>query len=79
VPAVVVNTNVVVAALLSGGGPSREVIRLMEELGKAALAVHDTETRFRLMASAGDRNAALDMLARLDEHDGQSPAASARL
>jgi hypothetical protein len=44
--------------------------KLMEELGTAALAVHDTETRFRLMANAGDRNAALNVLARLDERDG---------
>ena len=45
--------------------------KLMEELGTAALAVHDTETRFRLMANAGDRKAALDILARLDGHDRQ--------
>jgi predicted transcriptional regulator len=45
--------------------------KLMEELGTAALAVHDTETRFRLMANAGDRKAALDILARLDERDRQ--------
>jgi len=51
--------------------------KLMEELGTAALAVHDTETRFRLMANAGDRKAALEILARLDERDrqtGPSPA-----
>jgi hypothetical protein len=46
--------------------------KLMEELGTAALAVHDTETRFRLMANAGDRKAALDILARLDERDRQT-------
>ena len=46
--------------------------KLMEELGTAALAVHDTETRFRLMAKAGDRKAACDILARLDEHDRQA-------
>ncbi len=46
--------------------------KLMEELGTAALAVHDTETRFRLMAQAGDRQAALDILARLDERDCQT-------
>jgi predicted transcriptional regulator len=45
--------------------------KLMEELGTAALAVHDTETRFRLMAQAGDRKVALDILARLDESDSQ--------
>ncbi|MGB8839529.1 MAG: ribbon-helix-helix protein, CopG family [Aliidongia sp.] len=46
--------------------------KLMEELGTAALAVYDTETRFRLMANAGDRKTALDILARLDEHDRQT-------
>jgi DNA-binding Xre family transcriptional regulator len=46
--------------------------KLMEELGTAALAVHDTETRFRLMANKGDRKAALDVLARLDERDCQT-------
>jgi len=46
--------------------------KLMEELGTSALAVHDTETRFRLMADAGDRKAALDILARLDERDGRT-------
>ena len=49
--------------------------KLMEELGTAALAVHDTEIRFRLIANAGDRKAALDILARLDERDRQ-PAPS---
>ncbi len=46
--------------------------KLMEELGTSALAVHDTETRFRLMAKSGDRNAALAILARLDERDSQA-------
>jgi len=46
--------------------------KLIEELGTAALAVYDTETRFRLMAQAGDRKAALDILARLDERDSQA-------
>jgi hypothetical protein len=45
---------------------------LIEALGTAALAVHDTETRFRLMARAGDRKAALDILARLDERECQT-------
>jgi DNA-binding Xre family transcriptional regulator len=43
--------------------------KLMEELGTAALAVHDTETRFRLMANSGDSKAALAILARLDERE----------
>ncbi len=47
--------------------------KLVEELGTAALAAHDTETRFRLMAKAGDRQAALDILARLDAQDGRTP------
>ncbi len=45
--------------------------KLMEELGASALAVHDTETRFRLTANSGDRKAALAILARLDERDSQ--------
>jgi predicted transcriptional regulator len=46
--------------------------KLIEELGTSALAVHDTETRFRVMANAGDPKAALDILARLDERDRQT-------
>ncbi len=46
--------------------------KLMEELGASALAVHDAETRFRLMANASDQKAALDVLARLDQHDRQT-------
>jgi len=52
--------------------------KLMEELGTAALAVHDTETRFRLMASAGDREADLDILARLDNRDHQTTRSEER-
>ncbi len=50
---------------------SREISlnKLMEELGTAALAVQDAETRFRLMAQAGDREGALEILTRLDEGD----------
>jgi hypothetical protein len=29
--------------------------KLMEELGTAVLAAHDTETRFRVLAGTGDR------------------------
>jgi hypothetical protein len=43
-------------------------------MGTSALAVHHTETRFRLMAKAGERKAALDILARLDERDRQTPS-----
>jgi len=46
--------------------------KLMEELGTAALAVHDTETRFWLTANSGNRKVALDILARLDERDCQT-------
>lgn len=42
---------------------------LMEERTTAAPAVHDAETRCRLMTAAGDGKAALDVLARLDESD----------
>jgi predicted transcriptional regulator len=43
--------------------------KLIEELGTAALAAYDAETRFRALAAGADRNAALDILARLDELD----------
>jgi hypothetical protein len=51
----------------------------MEELGASDLAVHDAETRFRLMANAGDRKAALVILARLDEGDVQKAPLQAGL
>jgi hypothetical protein len=44
--------------------------RLIEELGTAALAAHDAENRFRLLAAGADRQKALDVLARLDADDG---------
>ncbi|HSZ93907.1 MAG TPA: hypothetical protein VK822_31530 [Acetobacteraceae bacterium] len=43
--------------------------KLMEEFGTAALAAHDTETRFRVFAGTGDRQAALAVLARFDDTD----------
>ena len=43
--------------------------KLIEELSTAALAAHDAETRFRVLAASADRTAALDILARLDELD----------
>jgi len=43
--------------------------KLIEELSTAALAAHDAETRFRALAADADRNAALDVLRRLDERD----------
>jgi|307.fasta_scaffold1410573_2 predicted transcriptional regulator len=43
--------------------------KLFEELSTAVLASYDAETRFRTLAAGADRNAALDILARLDELD----------
>jgi len=43
--------------------------KLIEELSTAALAAHDAETRFRVLAGGADRKAALAILARLDELD----------
>jgi predicted transcriptional regulator len=54
-------------ALASARGVSLN--KLMEELGTAALAAYDTETRFKAMAAKSDRDAALSILARLDRDD----------
>jgi hypothetical protein len=43
--------------------------KLMEELSTAALAAHDAEIRFRVMAASGDREGALAVLDRLDALD----------
>ena len=43
--------------------------KLMEELGTAALAAHDAETRFRAMAAGADLEQALAVLERLDALD----------
>jgi hypothetical protein len=43
--------------------------KLTEELGTAALAAHDAETRFRGMAAGADRERALAVLERLDALD----------
>jgi len=45
--------------------------KLVEELSTVALASHDTETRFRALAASGNRQMALDILARLDATDRQ--------
>ncbi len=45
------------------------VNKLMEELSTQALAIHDTENRFRAMATQGDAKAALKVLDRLDRLD----------
>jgi predicted transcriptional regulator len=43
--------------------------KLMEELGTAALAAYDAETRFHAMAAGADRERALAVLDRLDATD----------
>jgi predicted transcriptional regulator len=43
--------------------------KLMEELGTAAIAAHDTEARFLAMAAGADRGRALAILDRLDAGD----------
>jgi len=43
--------------------------KLMEELGTAAIAVHDAEVRFRALAGGADRKRALAVLERLDARD----------
>jgi predicted transcriptional regulator len=48
--------------------------KLIEELSTAALAAYDAETRFRVLATGADRNAALEILARLDELDRPGPS-----
>ena len=47
--------------------------KLMEELGTAALAIHDAETRFHSVAAGADRHKALDILTRLDTDEEQAP------
>ena len=44
--------------------------KLMEELGTAAIAAHDTETRFCVMAAGANLERALGVLDRLDAIDG---------
>jgi len=43
--------------------------KLMEELGVAAVAAHDAETRFHALAAGADRAKALAVLDRLDADD----------
>ena len=43
--------------------------KLMEELGTAAIAAHDAETRFHLLAAGADPQKALAILDRLDASD----------
>jgi len=43
--------------------------KLLEELSTAALAAHDTEVRFNLLAAGADRTKAVAILDRLDRND----------
>jgi hypothetical protein len=52
--------------------------KLMEELGTAALAAHDAETRFRAMAAGADRERALAVLERLDAVDRARASSESR-
>jgi predicted transcriptional regulator len=54
-------------ALASARGISLD--RLLEEVSEAALTAHDTEARFNAMAAKGERDAALEVLARLDRNE----------
>jgi len=44
------------------------VNKLIEEMSTQAIAAFDAETRFRALATHGDRDAALAILDRLDGH-----------
>jgi len=44
--------------------------KLIDELSTQALAEFDSETRFRLLASQGSRERALEILDKLDNHFG---------
>ncbi|MFY9642083.1 MAG: toxin-antitoxin system HicB family antitoxin [Rhodomicrobium sp.] len=43
--------------------------RVLEEVSEAALTAHDTEARSMATAAEGDREAALEILARLDRNE----------
>ena len=43
--------------------------KLIEELGTAAIATHDAEMRFAVLAAGADKQKALDVLARLDANE----------
>jgi hypothetical protein len=53
----------------AGGIEGVSLNKLIEELRTAALAAYDARTRFRALAAGADRNAALNIPARLDELD----------
>ena len=46
--------------------------KLVEELSTTALAAHDTEMRFRLLAAGADRMKAIAVLDRLDANEPSS-------
>jgi len=47
----------------------QSVNKLMAEMSAQVLAAHDTETRFRVLASQGKVQQAMDILDRLDQAD----------
>ena len=66
----VVDTSVLVAALKSAGGASREVLRLnklVDEWASMALAQFDAETRFLVRAARGSAQRGLALLDKLDQ------------
>jgi len=48
------------------------VNKLIEELSTAALATHDAELRFSILAAGADKQKALEVLDRLDAGDGRT-------
>ena len=51
----------------------QSVNKTIEDLSAQALAAHDTETRFRARAAAGDVERALKILDRLDHAESNGP------
>jgi len=54
------------------GARGVSVNKLITEISVQALAVYDTETRFKAMAAEANTPAALAVLDRLDEHPARS-------
>ncbi len=50
---------------------SVSVNKLIDELATVALANHDARTRFEVRSARGNPRVALDLLARLDQDDGE--------
>lgn len=71
-PVVVLDTNILVAALLRGGGSARRVLRAclremyLPVLGPAPLANFDARVRFETRAARGNPKRALALLDKLD-------------